>query len=990
MATANCVRENYFTHHTVDECDKPAQYYNLSFYKCEPLDEEENFVPSTSGVYYQCDPKYKPTDYKLMMPESCEKCSDNQIYVPSLDDCVKCDESTSLCSCNNREYRRFIRATIPEDPENPTITGSLTCERCSAYTFVLGEDPTKCLPCKSYSSSLTNHPCGTLLYPHCTIGTTLIPIPYGTDDSTCTTLENLFRNSNYQIALKNIDVGSTSSKTITLSGLNTRLAQSAHNCKEFLDAYGCQTLANLCVLAYYDENNLACRAYKEIYNALGDDYVDDTLYPGWKRGLPWLYYTIYGKAVSESSNLNTKYAFDSNTLQTSIDLVVARYSLDGTFLGYSPFDSEGFLCRVKSIRDTDDIKRLGHNYFLECEYDLRELYDLHETIFYELYIKRHDGTPDPKLLGIPIWLRNYDTAEDKDNYRYVHRFFLYDNIAYKNANSGDAYLRWASRMRLRVKLNKDRNDEIYIPTLEIKYNERDTSTVNNTNAYSNCEFRMIYYQDYGKVLRDALIALIILTIFSLIIAAYRIYTWIKVNPSTPSNLLAGSYTFYAAYSWIFFIVHSWGILLFWCLFGISAYFYLFFKLAKRPYLFLPDATDYSSGYKQFDALFGTILAIHCICAILRIIQQSRYDIFLIDWEEAKPELRQGRRIRIVNAWREIFVANEFVEMMGDNVINVTMNYIIFIFFMFGLGWQWWNQERPRPSSTETINPTNVYLNFFVEGLVFWITALVDYLLKWMLERWFPPPIHDVVDLMSVTNVSMIIFDDILRGYYIHGRSMLGEADVSAEVLKKFLDIGPDARTRPRGLEGKDEQEELQTYEIYISLNTRLRYNELMTGELRKVQVNPQVDPNEDSLLIDNKGPKSEAGIRKFNVAEFFKGYISSLETPERTEIVIGDKTFLQSFFGISPVGFFENVNTGKSIFLRDKKMSFKWLSGEGLDFQMVFFRVLVFWFWDRLLDNMFYAISLTYILEKFVWWVRGILVENNLTSKCFVDDRFLS
>ena len=119
MATANCVRENYFTHHTVDECDKPAQYYNLSFYKCEPLDEEENFVPSTSGVYYQCDPKYKPTDYKLMMPESCEKCSDNQIYVPSLDDCVKCDESTSLCSCNNREYRRFIRATIPEDPENP-------------------------------------------------------------------------------------------------------------------------------------------------------------------------------------------------------------------------------------------------------------------------------------------------------------------------------------------------------------------------------------------------------------------------------------------------------------------------------------------------------------------------------------------------------------------------------------------------------------------------------------------------------------------------------------------------------------------------------------------------------------------------------------------------------------------------------------------------------------------------------------------------------
>ena len=65
-------------------------------------------------------------------------------------------------------------------------------------------------------------------------------------------------------------------------------------CKKGKNAKACQSLANLCVLQLYEySGESACKYFKEQLMAEENDTVDQMRPfgdPGWKEGLPWLYY----------------------------------------------------------------------------------------------------------------------------------------------------------------------------------------------------------------------------------------------------------------------------------------------------------------------------------------------------------------------------------------------------------------------------------------------------------------------------------------------------------------------------------------------------------------------------------------------------------------------------------------------------------------------------------------------------------------------------
>ncbi len=132
---------------------------------------------------------------------------------------------------------------------------------------------------------------------------------------------------------------------------------------------------------------------------------------------------------------------------------------------------------------------------------------------------------------------------------------------------------------------------------------------------------------------------------------------------------------------MYILCHTWSLIFFWYLFAITVYWFIVYKLMSRAYLFLPDVTDYESTYQKFDAVFGTLLATQFITVVLKIVAQSSYDIFFIDWESSHIEERQGKQVSKVNVWRSLLVANETSEMMSEGLISVTMNYIIFVFFL---------------------------------------------------------------------------------------------------------------------------------------------------------------------------------------------------------------------------------------------------------------------------------------------------------------------
>lgn len=104
-------------------------------------------------------------------------------------------------------------------------------------------------------------------------------------------------------------------------------------------------------------------------------------------------------------------------------------------------------------------------------------------------------------------------------------------------------------------------------------------------------------------------------------------------------------------------------IIFWFLVIISGYWFIFFKLQERVYVLLPPiTTDYD--YTPFHAVFGTVLGTKVITLVYKIIfEQCNFDIFLVDWE--KPKRRKGYKQDDqygVNAWRSLFLLNEFNEL----------------------------------------------------------------------------------------------------------------------------------------------------------------------------------------------------------------------------------------------------------------------------------------------------------------------------------------
>lgn len=80
--------------------------------------------------------------------------------------------------------------------------------------------------------------------------------------------------------------------------------------------------------------------------------------------------------------------------------------------------------------------------------------------------------------------------------------------------------------------------------------------------------------------------------------------------------------------------------MFWIVFFVAAYWFITFKMQANAYVLLPSIDDWNDSYKIFDIIFGFILAFRLLAVIMKIIEQSTVDIFLIDWESPDPYLKR--------------------------------------------------------------------------------------------------------------------------------------------------------------------------------------------------------------------------------------------------------------------------------------------------------------------------------------------------------------
>jgi len=125
---------------------------------------------------------------------------------------------------------------------------------------------------------------------------------------------------------------------------------------------------------------------------------------------------------------------------------------------------------------------------------------------------------------------------------------------------------------------------------------------------------------------------------------------------------------------------------------------------------------------------------------------------------------------------------------------------------------------------------NRVLFFFMLCVLLLSIGAIEYIYHIGLSLWIPLSSHNFVDLCSVANLSVIMFDEILHGYYIHGQSPAGLADTDSEELKRVLENEGKGDGRNRGLDPSDPKG-LQCFEIYIPTDMRRRYDGLYSVPL---------------------------------------------------------------------------------------------------------------------------------------------------------------
>jgi len=653
--------------------------------------------------------------------------------------------------------------------------------------------------------------------------------------------------------------------------------------------------------------------------------------------------------------------------------------------------------------DTKDFKRFGATIKKECRIDLIQFLKNNKIMyFYELYLYNQNN--DPSFIDVPVFIINIvpnndnkeDTKENRQNRIYKRRFFLYDNLL------TDDRIIYARKITFRTQLqNKNKDSKIYRPFLEIEYAGKMIGDIDNTKV----SFRSDYYMDIEKrIMKGVIATFIIVTSASIIFTITRMYVWTKLNPSilSPDNYLT-----WAIGTGLIKLFKYWGLFMFFWIWGLTAYFYLFFKIQYRPYIMFPTIdVKYKKYYYKFCVIWGLGCASYQIYMFYRIYQQINYDIFFIDWEHDKDllinNLSDIRSQKYRGAWRGLHIANQFNILQKQRTISIPFCFcwLIMLWYYHKTKWSNYSHRVPNVNFVEN-SPESKILRYFITTFILFVSGITQYYLRRILQFQFPMKKMEFLDLCSVANISVFILEDSLHGYYVHGQSPLGKADTNLSDLVKFLEEEGKGKIRGRGLT-EDENDDLQSYEIYLSYNMRCIYDNLY---YMQTQSEITLADNADKLHNQSRLPNLFKHVpNSLNVQNIYvlSNYMNNQlkakieNVASQSKIFIKDKTKIERFLEFPPSIDLTSMNAKELVFYRDPGINFDNVLFMGMEIEWLI-SVIYWWqMWTISLErygggaqSFALSIFLTYVCEKILFKIRTFFGEKNVAKKAVIDNRFL-
>ncbi len=206
----------------------------------------------------------------------------------------------------------------------------------------------------------------------------------------------------------------------------------------------CQTLANLCVMNYYDKSTEPCSQFQYIASKRLSNYHNQG---EWKQMMPWLYYDEEVDDIVEDRGIQMSMSFrEQEGYEYKLRFKVAKYSLDGKLIGGLEHISNQFVYCNNIEQYSSDVSsgfRFGFALEFEFQCNINDMMN-EEMFFYDLYIEDAEcvgSNTDQNdcIYPVPVLNRNYIAERNKlpnqNNYfgdefddRYTRRFFLFDNM----------------------------------------------------------------------------------------------------------------------------------------------------------------------------------------------------------------------------------------------------------------------------------------------------------------------------------------------------------------------------------------------------------------------------------------------------------------------------------------------------------------------------------------------------------------------------------
>jgi len=419
-------------------------------------------------------------------------------------------------------------------------------------------------------------------------------------------------------------------------------------------------------------------------------------------------------------------------------------------------------------------------------------------------------------------------------------------------------------------------------------------------------------------------------------------------------------------------------------------------MQNNVHFLVPDPTTESDEYRPFYVVFVLMVIFKFLAVLNMIREQVQMDFFFIDWEKPRLTYKRelNREVYFQSAWRMILVANEFNELQVERHFRVEFLYLIYGFFMIGLKWE--RLAAIIPTMTTNVLegiPTSPVLKFFLGIFLLFVISIILYGLRKLIVLRFPTPVQEFTDLCSIANVSLMVFDKEFHGYYVHGMSPSGSAEGSIGELKRALELESKGTVRGRGLLANDPTN-LQTFEIFFPCEVRQAYNNLYKSEITKElyarQAAQAMNNQIINLKVTNKAMPNDFDYAKLEgkrllVQEHLKLYIEGVRVESAK--LIREKTPSMRFFGIPPVDY--ETFQGNPLFFRDPNYGFQNTFFYGNEFTLIIMDIIIYLMWDMILKNTMIALFLSYLVHKFISWLRVFFGERNIAQKALIDDAFL-